>query len=538
MKALKVPVSKSYLANHLQQHPDYPSVLSITDTLDELGIDNMALEIEKENLSELPIPFMAHVNTNGGDYELIMDRSTFTNPYSEFYKRWTGVVIAAETPVSFKNPENENAIREENKRNKFLWNFIITLLVLSAFSVYTSGSWLLGILEALVICGIGIAILILMQELGFETESVTAICKRSKDADCTAVIKSNGAKLPLGFKWSDVGIIYFIGQWVILILAGFSGGATQILQLFKLLSVASVPFIVFSVYFQWRLAKKWCMLCLLVVGLLLLQMLMLLVFEPNGFTLIIWEQAMILALVFFGLGNFWRLIKSTLIKNKQIEQQLYDALRLKNNTDVFWSFLKQQRKVDISPFGNELEMAAQGSPLQVLVACNPYCAPCAKAHEILHEMSEKHKEKISITVRFGIDANKEQDIKTKTVKHILSILNAGSQPGPEYNRQVLHDWFSVMDINKFKEQYPLKQNVDVMQQMKEHDEWFNGARIEATPTIFVSGYQLPKAYSLNDLKSLISGLLNKQKEIQIITPETKAVENHNTRIPFLYLQEK
>jgi hypothetical protein len=58
---LKIPVSKSYLKQQLQSHPDYPSLLSITDTLNELCIDNTAIQIEKEILPEIPTPFIAHL---------------------------------------------------------------------------------------------------------------------------------------------------------------------------------------------------------------------------------------------------------------------------------------------------------------------------------------------------------------------------------------------------------------------------------------------------------------------------------------------
>lgn len=530
MKALKVPVSKSFLSSRLQQHPDYPSVLSITDALDDLGIDNMALDMEKENLKELPMPFLAHVHSNGGDYELITDRSILNNPESEFYKSWSGVVIAAEKPANFNNnDENEKSLLQDGKKKILQWVCVISFLILTALSAYLSYSVLLGILEVLVICGICISLLILTRELGIENVLADAICKGGKNTDCTAVIKSNGSKLLWGIKWSDIGITYFLGQWLALIVAGFASEVLQLFTLFKWLSVSTIPFMLFSVYYQWKVARNWCMLCLIVVALLLLQTLVLTVFNKGSFSDIKWQSVFTTIVLFFTAGGFWLLLRSILEKNIQLEQRLQGAMRLKNNTDVFWTLLQKQRKVVTAPFENELEIDTPGSPLHILVACNPYCVPCASAHNTLHEISEQHEEKLSISIRFGIDADNENDKKTQAVKHIFGLLHPAYRKSPKYNRTVLHDWFLMMDIKKFQQKYPLREYKDVKVQLKEHEKWFTETGIEATPTIFINGYQLPKMYSPKDLPGLVKGLLNKQEEI--IIPQVKVVENNNALIP-------
>jgi len=44
---MNIPVSKTFLREQLLSHPDYPSLLSITDTLNELHIENTALHNKK-----------------------------------------------------------------------------------------------------------------------------------------------------------------------------------------------------------------------------------------------------------------------------------------------------------------------------------------------------------------------------------------------------------------------------------------------------------------------------------------------------------
>lgn len=68
LKELKVKVNASAVNEALQNHPDYPSMLSISDGLKTWKIENMAVKVEKEKLDELPFPFIAHTKENGGSF--------------------------------------------------------------------------------------------------------------------------------------------------------------------------------------------------------------------------------------------------------------------------------------------------------------------------------------------------------------------------------------------------------------------------------------------------------------------------------------
>lgn len=55
-----------------REHPDFPSLLSITYMLNRLGIDHMALRASYAQLQhELPKPVLVHLLTNGGMFLVI-----------------------------------------------------------------------------------------------------------------------------------------------------------------------------------------------------------------------------------------------------------------------------------------------------------------------------------------------------------------------------------------------------------------------------------------------------------------------------------
>ncbi len=52
---------------HLQlyAHPEYPSLKAITDTLDYFGIENIAANVPKDALDQLPTHFLALIEKDG-----------------------------------------------------------------------------------------------------------------------------------------------------------------------------------------------------------------------------------------------------------------------------------------------------------------------------------------------------------------------------------------------------------------------------------------------------------------------------------------
>ena len=54
----KLDISKNEFNFQFQSHPNYPSALAFSDTLNFLGVKNDAYELEKEYWGELPSEFI------------------------------------------------------------------------------------------------------------------------------------------------------------------------------------------------------------------------------------------------------------------------------------------------------------------------------------------------------------------------------------------------------------------------------------------------------------------------------------------------
>lgn len=510
---LGININRNFLNEELSSHPDYPSLLSITRTLDKLGIDNIAMQVDKEKLSQVPLPFLAHVLGDDG-FMLVDNLELLLQKKPDFYKIWTGVLVVAEKPDNWGHQKNSIWQRKQDiewrwKTFAFAFLFLVSLTIL--LINYNIKAILLYVTSAV---GLGIAILILQHELGAENVLTEQLCQKEKNIDCDAVLTSKKSKWNQLFGWSDIGLIYFSFLLIFLVIATVSDLYKEVFMILSFLSAGSLFFGLFSVGYQWKVVKRWCILCLSIVAVLCIQALIilpgLLPFTVN----LPFFKAVFSGITFITIiTSLWLLlIKPLLLKNKESRESLFSLRRFKKSKELFLHLLSNQKRVDVTPFNKELTIGNPDASLQMIAACNPYCNPCAKAHEILNELALHYNNEIGISFRFMIDDDDIGSDKTIATSYIFQYLKAtcSLMDGKEKEvntRRVLSDWFGEMKLENFKKNYPLPFVVDVSEQLKENSRWGSENSVDYTPAIFVNGRQLPPQYSYTDLPLIVDGIL-------------------------------
>lgn len=144
------------------------------------------------------------------------------------------------------------------------------IFALATFSLINGCTWQTAALLGTTLGGFVVAISIVQQELGISNDLTERLCHAGKNTDCDAVMHSKGSRFAKQLAWADAGIIYFTGYSLLLVTAFYNNSAGSI-YLLALLSVATIPFTLFSLYYQWRVVKKWCPLCLMTVAVLWVQ---------------------------------------------------------------------------------------------------------------------------------------------------------------------------------------------------------------------------------------------------------------------------
>lgn len=522
---LEVPVSKKILEQQLLSHPDYPSLLSITDTLDALGVENMALVVDKDKLDSIPVPFLAHTTVQG--FVLVEDVQQLLKKQPDFIEKWNGVIVAAEKPASFiTDDQHKKRQQEERRQAQVRWLAVGVLIAFVTAALLTGFSWIQMLVMLTALAGAAISALIVMQELGVPSPVAEQLCSAGKQTDCNAVIQSKGATLMGWLKWSDIGIIYFSAITFLWTTALFTTQTTAVGNIAAIMSAASLPFTIYSIYYQWQVVKKWCTLCLITVGVLWVQMALLLPvltnFNTSGFVSL--NILALTAFIFFFTAAAWLLlIKPLLFQQKDLSEEQQRLLRFKRNPVLFTTLLEKQRKVDTTPFSHDLQLGNADAPVQIMVACNPYCGPCAHAHKTLHWLLERCDNTVGVTVRFTYNGSAREDKRTQAVEYILSyVQNEFSDMTPDERskrvKTLVHDWFLQMNEEKFAQQYILNTDrASAGDWAADHGNWCNDSKIAFTPTVFINGYELIQPYSLNDLSLLMPTLKEKMVSYDSVT---------------------
>jgi hypothetical protein len=208
------------------------------------------------------------------------------------------------------------------------------------------------------------------------------------------------------------------------------------------------------------------------------------------------------AFVIMSLTVIWLLLlKPSLQQHKAAMDMNSKLLRFKNNPRVFEALLNLNPAIDGQPWPDDLQIGDPNSTIQIVVACNPYCSPCANAHKFLHQLAENRQ--IGLTIRFGIIVER-YDKKIQAVQYLLRLLD---KKPPSFRRKALHDWYLTMDMELFRKNYPLNEELNVTELVLKHEQWTKANFIKYTPTIYVNGHLLPSIYKAEDLPALINSTL-------------------------------
>jgi len=266
LKYLTVNIYTDNVIGELEKHPDYPSMLAVSDVLTALNIENSAFRAEFEMLGGLPCPFLVNLNSNGGEFAVVskMDAKQvyFSDErkegnklsLSDFKSTFAGVVLVAERNAKFIEESSKLSYAYKFKPAVIPAGFLMVLItLLYSVGYFSNLSWLLLMLSVLKTSGVIISILLLIQSIDTNNPMVQVLCQGGGKTDCNSILSSKAAKVFEGLTWSEVGFFYFTGTWLLLL---FGSGSLAVITILALLNFVSLPYTVYSINYQARIAKN------------------------------------------------------------------------------------------------------------------------------------------------------------------------------------------------------------------------------------------------------------------------------------------
>jgi uncharacterized membrane protein len=516
IRKLKIKVTDTSIREFLLTHPYYPSLKSVCDALKKWGIGHYPLKLEFCKIKKLEMPFIAHLTKSGGLLAFVekiekgnvfystKDGERKNETFEEFSRQLSGAIIVIEANRNIKEKDYKQ-LRQNEILNKIILPIcILAVLILGLVSIIQKGGDLnvrpnlifSGLIITKII-GITVSVLLVMHDFNIHFPFTDKICGLSSTTDCNKVLSSNVSRFFGWINWADAGLIYFIGTLIYLL--GSVGNLS--LGFLSIISLISLVYPLFSIYYQSVKLKKWCPLCLLIQMILITEFIILLpVFKTITFIKI---DAIRLINSFTIISVLWLIYKAYYSNLIDLKSNHYDFLQFKRNPEIFTFLLKSNRyNSKVIENKNGLVLGTPSAQITVTAFLSLHCYHCAKTFKILKSLYENFHE-IKVNIILSDNGNKE----TKTVINTLYYIN--TKKGPKTTLSFLNSWYSLPnELRKslyekevIPEQFRIAEKIE-----NENNNLFETCKITCTPTIFLNGYLFPNLYEYKDIEYYVENI--------------------------------
>jgi len=525
IKEYKIKVTDTTIKEYLLSHPYYPTLKSVCDGLKKWGVEHYPLNLEIKEIKELERPFIAHLKISGGQLifvervingkitYLLSENNEKTEDFEKFSEKLSGAVIVMDASKE-AGEKKFKRIRQNEILNKSLLPLgIVTLLILLIPNIISNNTlfhfqpgYLYWGLMGTKLLGLTASIFLILHELKVHTPFADKICGFSSKTDCDTVLSSNASNIFGWINWADAGFIYFTGTLLYLT----SAKDLNSLWFLAVLSVLSVPYPVFSIYYQSVKLKKWCPFCLLVQVMLIAEFVLLLpVLKLISIQII---DFIILAVSFLVPATIWFFYKVYLEKSTEKNKEHYTFQSFKRNPEIFKFLLQKDGFVHIPLENNALVLGNPNAPVTITAFLSLYCNPCASAFKNISLLLRSCPD-IKVNAIFSVYNDEVFKKLINTLYYIFEQKGSGETvdfldkwySAPKSSRKQLYQNITPIDFNA-AEQIGIANKA-----------LFEKYKIEGTPTIYLNGYKFPKQYEYGDIEYFID-------EIKNLTMESKRQE--------------
>ena len=488
----------------VKTHPDYPSLLSFSDALTFFDIPNIATRVESTEIENLPDsfiallrgeqknPFFSFLQRKNGLYHYTIGKENVKETLKMLKEKWNNIVLLVEKPDDF--------IDKHSRQNALQPLLVIGVALLTLGLIYWFSSSLVAVFFGFMsIIGIFLSIEALKTELGIESKVSQAFCGAISNADCGQVINSAKVSWLKNVKISDISIWFFTSQIFNIFLFTIAGFSHLFLNYIFVCLILSFPMTLYSIYFQYRIEKKWCPICLFIIGVIYLQIILLLQINLELsihlmlFTLFIFIFILVGILVFS--------LKSIFLERKYLTENYMKYLRFSKNYEMFKSSLMNTQS---EYFVNDLILLGNmNANKKITVITSPFCGFCENVHKIIENVLDKYSDQIAISIRFNFY---EQAMGDNTKDLLIRLIEVYRNDGSVSFMEAMDFWFkNNNNYNKWFLNYGKPQDKNAVQfDLRKMTNENIEKGLSFTPNIFLNQYNYPIYYNRENLESFIT----------------------------------
>ena len=176
LSTLDIPISERYCKKRIASHPDYPSILAVSDTLQQLDITHTVSRADMKQPNQIPLPALLHLEAGGGSLLPVYEPAEL-NALADKLKSWSGVLLKAEPTNTVADKENSNALKEERRFKVASITLFTAAVGLVAITLSQAFSWSLLLLAVTAMAGLVTGYILYAKDLGITYRAVESFCK-------------------------------------------------------------------------------------------------------------------------------------------------------------------------------------------------------------------------------------------------------------------------------------------------------------------------------------------------------------------------
>lgn len=500
LDALEVRYTKKYADSLYDEHPHRGNMYGLQQMLGVYGIRTLGVYLEEKDLTRLNYPCVLHT---GNDFAVALDcddsrivswqrgrKQAFT--HEAFRQEWTGNALVVEEAQEAREPDFGLHRREallsaarSHSLSVLLAMAAVAGLVAHGAALPASALWWLA-LNGLGLC---LCALLLQKQLYGESPYADRVCSLFHQADCDGLLRDGAARV-WGFSWSEVGLGYFAAAILVGALCPPAAGVLLGANL------AAMAFGLWSIYYQWRVARRWCVLCVAVQAVAWTAGLVALCgapyFVPTAGT------------GFWTAWTFAACIVSVhgYAAHRQAERERAGAVQrfrsLKADADVAGALMGRSTHYAVSDADSSILFGNRAARLRITILSNPHCNPCARLHHRVDALLKAHGSDLCVQYVFMAFSERLED----SCRYLISRYDPNDPAG---TLRAYAEWYAG-GKDRYEDivatQAERLHTPEVEQEVQKHFHWRRTNGLASTPTILVNGYLLPREYELEDLAML------------------------------------
>ncbi len=495
----------------LNSNLNYPSLSSVSDTLEMLEIDHMIGELSMEDMSQISIPFLAQIKDDRSQKfvlasRLTNDRFQLTSgknrilelELKEFQFLATGLVVLVE-------PIKNNFIQKVTEIVKSQFALLMCSFFFLLYISRNADAEFL-IFQFFTSIGFIVSSQIILLENGLEGAMAKKFCGGEK-FDCKNILFSKFARVSRSLKLSDLLIIYFS----FLIIYPFLTSTDSLNLTSSILSLSAVPFVLYSLIIQQKL-KTWCKLCLL-VDLVVLAQVCVVFFDTTH--LDISKSYVLLPATLVGLiiVSAWFFLKSVIIKSLSHRNIVTDLTKFRRNWYLLKGYLFFKKPHEV-PRALDFIMipGSRNGMWNVILVLQPSCETCLNVFDMVLRLQKKLGCFKEIKIVFNVKKPTENPDNALSAISIKESFHTSISQGIERFRRLKgqkkdDDLNSQNQTKKLSKEYLTQQEIV--------NSWCKGEDIDKFPTILIDNRALPTIYHPLDFEFLLKNLFEEEVSIKM-----------------------